>query len=60
MASSDDAVLNRGRVYTHHVRAHEAGRALADVLASAYRHSNRSSWDAHIDGGRVTCDGAPT
>ena len=49
--------LNSGRVYTHHVRRHEDGRTLVDVLAAAYRHSDADTWQSHLRAGRVRLDG---
>lgn len=55
--ASAELPLNSGRTYVHHVRRHESGRTLLEVLSDAYRHSSASEWQAHAEAGRVHVEG---
>lgn len=52
-AASASGPLNGGRVYVHTVRAREQKSPLLELLATAYPHSSRDEWAAHVEAGRV-------
>lgn len=50
-------MLNQGYIYRDRITSADAGRTVLDFYVTRYRHSTAETWRAHLDSGRILCNG---